>query len=228
MTDIRADDSGGLEEDRLPWLEAVDEDERGGGPSALKTIVGVLILLVGIGALVGGAYWIWDRYGQSNPATGDAELIKAPEGDYKVRPDDPGGMAVEGEGGTAFKASEGQDPKGAINPNGVAETPLQKGAQPAIIPAPAPTPAEGQQPAQQPQPAAGGATIQLGAFSSQASASSAWKALSGRFKYLAPLTHSIVPVTVGGKTLYRLRASGPDAASICGRLRVAGESCAGV
>ena len=222
MTDIRAD-NGGLEEDRLPWLEAVDEDERGGGPSALKTIVGVLILLIGIGALVGGGYWAWDRYGQTSPAAGDAELIKAPAGDYKLRPDDPGGMAVEGEGATAFKASEGQDPKGAINPNAVPETPVQKGAQPAIIPAPAPTPGDAQ-----PAPAAGGATIQLGAFSSQASAASAWKALSGRFKYLAPLTHSIVPVTVGGKTLYRLRASGPDAASICGRLKVAGETCVGL
>lgn len=220
MTDIRAD-NGGLEEDRLPWLEAVDEDEGGAGPSALKTILGVLILLIGIGALVGGGYWAWDRYGQSSPATGDAELIKAPAGDYKLRPDDPGGMAVEGEGDAAFKASEGQDPKGAINPNAVPETPVQKGAQGGIIPAPAPTPAD-------PAPAAGGATIQLGAFSSQASASAAWKALSGRFKYLAPLTHSIVPVTVGGKTLYRLRASGSDAASICGRLKVAGETCVGL
>jgi hypothetical protein len=226
MTDIRADDAGGLDEDRLPWLEAVEEDESRGGPSALKTLVGVLILLVGIGALVGGGYWIWDRYGHSSSAaSGDAELIKAPEGDYKMRPEDPGGMAVEGEGASAFKASEGQDPKGAINPNAVPETPVQKGTQPAIIPAPAPTPAE--QPAQPPA-AAGGATIQLGAFSSQASAGAAWKALSGRFKYLAPLTHSIVPVTVGGKTLYRLRASGPDAAGICGRLKVAGETCVGL
>ena len=235
MTDIRADQAGGPEEDRLPWLEAVDEDETGSGPSLLKTLVGVAILLAGIGALVGGGYWIWDRYGRTSTAAGDAELIKAPEGDYKVRPDDPGGMAVEGEGATAFKASEGETPKGAINPNAVPEAPVQKGTQPGIIPAPQPTPAQPaqqqpsqQQPAQQPPAAAGGATIQLGAFSSQASANSAWKALSGRFKYLAPLTHSIVPVTANGKTLYRLRASGPDAASICGRLRVAGESCVSV
>jgi hypothetical protein len=44
-------------------------------------------------------------------------------------------------------------------------------------------------------------------------------------RYLAPLTHSVVPVQSGGKTLYRLRASGPGAADICGRLKVAGESC---
>jgi hypothetical protein len=33
-----------------------------------------------------------------------------------------------------------------------------------------------------------------------------------------------VPVQSGGKTLYRLRASGPIQ-GICGRLRVAGENC---
>ena len=67
--------------------------------------------------------------------------------------------------------------------------------------------------------------IQLGAFSSQTSANRAWSALSGRFRYLAPLSHNVVPVQTGGRTLYRLRASGPDAAGICRRLRVAGEDC---
>ncbi|HEY5713275.1 MAG TPA: SPOR domain-containing protein, partial [Allosphingosinicella sp.] len=77
-----------------------------------------------------------------------------------------------------------------------------------------------------PTPAvAGGATIQLGAFSSQAGANSAWSALAGRFRYLAPLGHSVVPVQVSGRTLYRLRASGADAASVCRRLQVAGEAC---
>ena len=47
----------------------------------------------------------------------------------------------------------------------------------------------------------------------------------GRFGYLAPLSHSVVTAQVGGKTWYRLRASGPDAAGICGRLQVAGEQC---
>jgi hypothetical protein len=229
MTDIRADGSP-LEEDRLPWLEAVEEDDAAEGPSPLKMIVGVLIALAAIGAVVGGLFWMNSRSADS-VASGEPELIKAPGGDYKTKPDQAGGMQVEGEGDTAFAASEGADPKGAINTNAVAEAPVtqtpaaqpQQQAQP--IPAPAPAPkAEPQQPAA-PAPAAGGATIQLGAFSSQAGANAAWKAMSGRFRYLAPLTHSVVPVQTGGKTLYRLRASGPDAADICGRLKVAGESC---
>jgi hypothetical protein len=39
------------------------------------------------------------------------------------------------------------------------------------------------------------------------------------------MTHTVIPVQSGGKTLYRLRASGGDVKGVCGRLRVAGESC---
>src|SRR3954469_7836639 len=149
MTDIRADDATPPDrDDRLPWLEAVDEDEAGEGPSALKLIVAVLIGLAAIGALVGGAFWIANRAHDAG-GTGEAEVIKAPPGDYKVKPDKPGGMAVEGAGGTAFAASTGAEPKGQINPNAVPETPLTHKSpeaaaapepQPKAAPAPAPSP----------------------------------------------------------------------------------------
>jgi hypothetical protein len=204
------------EEDKLPWLEAVDEDEGGEGPSAMKLIASVIIGLVAIGLIVGGLFWMGKRDGE---ATRDAELIAAPEGDYKVKPDDKGGMQVEGEGDTAFAASAGADPNAAINTGAVPEAPMTPTAPaPAAKQTPAPA-------APAPAPAASGPTIQLGAFSSQAGANSAWKAMSTRFSYLSPLTHSVVPVTSGGRTLYRLRASGPNAGALCGRLRVAGESC---
>src|SRR5688500_5500720 len=220
MTDIRADEGTPLDDDdRLPWLEAVDEDEGGDGPSALKLIAYVLIGLVVIGAIVGGVFWMGNRDGQE---TRDAQLIQAPEGDYKVRPDDPGGMAVEGEGGTAFAASEGADPKGSIDTNAVAEAPVTQAKQPPAPKTPAAPPAA---PKQAPPAPASGPSIQLGAFSSQAGANAAWTALSQRFRYLAPLSHTVVPVQVGGRTLYRLRASGPDAASVCRRLQAAGDAC---
>lgn len=222
MTDTRADEPMQLdEEDRLPWLEGVDEDEAREGPSAAKLVAFVVIGLAAIGLVVGGLFWMGNR----DTADGAPRIIAAPKGDYKVKPDEPGGMKVEGEGDTAFAASEGADPNGRIDVSAVAETPVApapakaKAAAPADKPAPAPKPAE-------PAPAAsGGATIQLGAFSSPAAANAAWKALSGRFTYLAPMGHSVTPVANDGKTLYRLRASGPDAANLCGRLRVAGESC---
>ncbi|MEA3034135.1 MAG: hypothetical protein QOH86_2151 [Sphingomonadales bacterium] len=227
MTDIRADEAD--RDDRLPWLEAVDEDEAGEGPSALKLIVAVLIGLAAIGALVGGAFWIANR-AHDQGGTGEAEVIKAPPGDYKVKPDKPGGMAVEGEGGTAFAASTGAEPKGQINPNAVPETPVtQKGPEAAAPPEPQPQPKAAPAPAPKGQapaaPAAPGSTIQLGAFPDGATAERVWKGLSGRFTYLAPLSHSVVQAQVNGKTWYRLRASGPGAADVCGRLRVAGEQC---
>jgi hypothetical protein len=236
MTDVRADDPA--LDDRLPWLEAVEEDDRGDGPSAVKLIIAVLIGLLAIGGIVGGIFWLGNR-GAAHRTGGEAELIKAQPGPYKVKPNQPGGMTVEGEGDTAFQASAGADPKGKINTNAVPETPVQKGAPPAqpqqtaqAQPQPQPADKKPQGTIKAPPPsnapaaaAAGGATIQLGSFPNSALAEKAWKAMSGRFGYLAPLSHSVVSAQVGGKTWYRLRASGPDAAGICGRLRVAGEQC---
>lgn len=229
MTDIRADDPAVDNDDRLPWLEAVEEEGGEGGPSALKLIVAVLIGLVAIGGIVGGIFWMGNRDGAANRAP---ELIKAPDGPYKVKPDAPGGMAVEGQGETAFDAAQGGSPNASIDTSAVAEAPVTaqpKGPAPAaseppLLKAPPPTNAPAPK-AEAPAPAAAGATIQLGAFPSGAAAEKAWKALSGRFAYLAPLSHSVVVAQVNGKTYYRLRASGPGAAGICGRLQVAGEQC---
>jgi hypothetical protein len=226
MTDIRADDATPLEdEDRLPWLEAVDEDEDADGPSPLKLIVAVLIGLAAIGLIVGGLFWMGNRH----PETGEPELVTADAGDYKVRPDDPGGMRVEGQGDTSFAASTGSEPKGTINVNAVPEAPIsQAPVAPAPPAPPPPKPKAAPAAPAAPAAAAAAASIQLGAFSSQASAEHAWKALSSRFKYLAPLSHSVTSVKVGAKTLYRLRAGGPNASGVCGRLRVAGETCVSI
>ncbi|MDP8993463.1 MAG: SPOR domain-containing protein [Pseudomonadota bacterium] len=222
MSDARAEDID--DGDRLPWLEAVDEDEAEDGPSALKLIAAVVIGLVAIGLVVGGLFWLGNRGG----GEGDAELIEAPEGAYKVAPEDPGGMQVDGQGDTAHAASAGDEPRGNLSMN-VPEAPVTPGQQQQAQPQQQAQqqPARPQQQAQQPpQPSpAAGATIQLGAFGSQAAANNAWRALSGRFTYLAPLSHSVTPVQSGGRTLYRLRASGPNAEDVCRRLRVAGETC---
>jgi hypothetical protein len=244
MTDARVDDL--KEEDRLPWLEAVEEEDEGDGPSALKLIAAVVIGLLCIGAVVGTLFWLGNRGARSG-----TELIPAPEGAYKVAPDDPGGMEIEGAGDSSQAASQGADPQGNLamrtpeapvarpqpqpRPPAQPQSPAQPQpqaqpqaqARPQAQPRPQPQPqaqAQPQRPAQ-PQASGPGATVQLGAFSSQASANGAWAALSGRFRYLAPLSHGVTQAQVGGRTLYRLRASGPGAAGICRRLQVAGEDC---
>ncbi|HEX8572643.1 MAG TPA: SPOR domain-containing protein [Allosphingosinicella sp.] len=228
MTDIRADDVDN--DDRLPWLEAVEEEGGDGGPSALKLIVAVLIGLVAIGGIVGGIFWMGNRDGASNRPP---ETIAAPEGPYKVKPDSPGGMTIEGQGATAFDAAQGGTPNASIDTEAVPEAPVtaQPKAQapaekePPLLKAPPPTNAPAAKAATPAASAAGGATIQLGAFPSAAAAEKAWKAMSGRFGYLAPLSHTVVSANVNGKTYYRLRATGPGAPGICGRLKVAGEQC---
>jgi hypothetical protein len=91
-------------------------------------------------------------------------------------------------------------------------------AQPKVIAASPPAPAA----------SGGGSVLQLGAFSSQSRARSAFKSLTDRYAYLEGLEPMIVPVESDGKTLYRLRSQAPSGAAakdICGRLRVAGEPC---
>ena len=231
MTDIRADDATPLEdEDRLPWLEAVDEDDERDGPSPMKLVVAVLVGLIAIGLVVSGLFWL----GHRTDREAAPETITADAGDYKARPDNPGGMKVQGTGETAFAASEGAEPKGMINVDAVPEAPVTKAPPtPKAAPAPAAPAAAGKaapvpvpvRQVQAAEPATAKDSVQLGAFSSPTAANNAWKTLAGRFKYLEPLNHSVTTVSAGGKTLYRLRASGPNVDNLCGRLRVAGESC---
>ena len=58
------------------------------------------------------------------------------------------------------------------------------------------------------QAAPTGPTIQLGAYASTVKAETAWKLLSGRFPAVAALNKVVVTANVGGKSVYRLRASG--------------------
>ncbi len=99
---------------------------------------------------------------------------------------------------------------------------------PREAPAPRPVPAPAPKAAPAAAPEASGAVIQLGAFSSEARARTAFRSLADRYVYLQGLTPLIVPVTADGRTLYRLRVpAGSSAAArdLCGRLRVAGEAC---
>lgn len=116
-------------------------------------------------------------------------------------------------------------------PKPAAPAPKPEPVKPAPKPEPAkkePAPAAPPPKAAEPSKAAGGATLQLGAFSSEARARTAWKELSSRFSYLAGHDPLILPTERDGKTLYRLRVSAgsPSAArDLCGRLKVAGENC---
>lgn len=113
MTDADRSRLGPADEDRLPWLEAVEDEDDGGGVAVGKLVAAVIAALVFIGLVVGGVFWLRER----KPA-GSGELIAAPEGDYKVPAQGAGtnGMAVEGEGDAAYATSQGQEVNSTINP----------------------------------------------------------------------------------------------------------------
>lgn len=212
------------EEDRLPWLEAVETDEEDEGVTGSKLLGLVLAGLLAIGVLVGGIWWLRNQQGPS----GDGTLIAAQEGDYKVKPDEPGGMKVEGQGDASFAASEGAEANGKVDVNATPEAPVAvvkqsqvaaaKPAAPAAKPAvTAPLAAPTTTPLAAPAPSGGG-LVQFGAYGSQSSADEAWATLSAKNPTLARLSKSVLPAAVGGKTFYRLRANAGSpaaAAALC-------------
>lgn len=234
----------GGDEDRLPWLEPADTQIEQPGVGAGKLAAAVIVVLLAIGLVVGGVVWLRDRDAATD---GNGSLIAAPAGDYKVAPGDPGGMDVEGEGDATYAASQGVPVDAAIDiskrpeapvalPRGAEPAPAAPATPPATPAAPPATPAPvrvAETPPPAPKPAepapAKGVSVQLGAFGSEAKAQAAWRDLAGRFPALGGLGHGVTLAEVGGKTLYRLRAtagSRDKAATVCRALTRAKEQCA--
>lgn len=233
------------EEDRLPWLEpATPERQRDPRGSVRWVAIGLGALLL-LGLLIAGGLWL-TRGGDATD--GGGALIRAPEGPYKVRPSEPGGMEVEGRGDTSFAASEGVTVNGAIDLAAQPEAPIEGQV---VTEAPEPAPpartggsrsastaipeSSGRLSAAAPgaavrsaQAGTGGSLVQLGSFNSERRAREAWTILSGRFAVLADRTPQVATGEVAGRDVYRLRldAGSPAAArELCQRLRVGGEAC---
>lgn len=227
------------DDDRLPWLEAVEDEDADEGVSPGKMMALIVAALVALGIVIGGVWLIRSSGGSANAT--DPTLIAAAEGDYKVKPDAPGGMKVEGKGDSAFATSEGAEATGKIDTNALPEAPVKgvKGVtvadaagKPSANTSVAVPKAGGQLVAKSPvvvapvRTGAAGNLVQLGAFGSEVKAMTAWTSLTGRYAYLAPLNRSIATAEVGGSTVYRLRAeAGGQASTICAKLKAAGENC---
>lgn len=224
MSDAQAYDG-----ESLPWLEPVENEDGPRAISARKMLVGLLLVLLAVAVVAGTMFWL----GRQDPAPGGApQLIKAEPGPYKVRPSDPGGLDVAGDSETAYSTSAGEDPDAALDvrklPPEMTPLPVET-TQPATPPKKIP-PRETKEPApdEAARPAApAGPTIQLGAYGSTVKADTAWKLLSGRFPAVAALNKVVVRANVGGKAIYRLRATGSSdqTKAACAALKAAGESC---
>lgn len=205
--------------DRLPWLETADGYEYVESTSPLRMAVMLLAGLVLLAAIVGAIYWL--QRNQIGGANGNGQLIAAPAGAYKVKPQDAGGKRFEGEGDSAFAASEGTKTGAILVPAAkvaAAAPPAAMASAPAAAPA-APSAA----------PSAGAVMVQLGAFGDSAKADAAWAALNKRFGFLAGMNRKIAETNVeGGRKVFRLQAvtaNSSEAQQLCAKLKVAGENC---
>ena len=205
--------------DRLPWLETADGYEYVESTSPLRIVAMVLAGLVLLAAIVGAVYWL--QRNQIGGANGNGQLIAAPAGAYKVKPQDAGGKRFEGEGDSAFAASEGTKTGAILVPAAkvaAAAPPAAMASAPAAIPA-----------ATNAVAPASTVMVQLGAFGDSAKADAAWAALNKRFGFLAGMNRKIAETNVeGGRKVFRLQAvtaNSSEAQQLCAKLKVAGENC---
>ena len=218
-------DSRAAPDPDLPWLQEVEDEDGPRGVSAGR-MLGVLMVVLVAGAIIAGTFfWL----GRQDPAeTGGApELIRAPEGPYKVRPQNPGGLDVAGESETAFETSAGQDVDSQLDTSRLPQPPAAQPEPKRIPPGETKEPLPAEPPKIAP-PGAGGSVVQLGAYKNTAQAERAWSALTARFPSLAGLSKIVVPYSAGGSSGYRLRAgasSQAEAQQVCRALEAGGESC---
>jgi hypothetical protein len=249
------DEGLGLEgEERLPWLEAADEYEDDAEVSPARLLIMVIGGLLLIGAVLGALWWMQNggARGQGElivAEKGDYKVAPKTDGAKTFEGEgDASFAATEGAVPSGKVDASRMPEEPAVTPEerdaaAKAATAKAKAAKDAAAKAEAARIATADK--GKPKPAAmsvktadsatkdkaegaGTATIQLGAFSSEAAATKAWTTLSKRFPYLADLGKSVSPVKTGEKTVYRLRAgagSAANAASLCAKLRVAGENC---
>lgn len=206
-------------DERLPWLESADDDDQGDYEGydtsrlLLMFVAGVALLA----AVVGGIWWFTNRAADAE-LVADGSVVPAPTEPYKTAPANPGGKTFDGTGDVSFAASEGQS-----------RPPALAGSADAGAPEPAPAPTQAASPAATPAPAATGVGVQVGAYSSKATAEAGWSKLVAQANgTLSGVSHRVIAGTADNGTIYRLQAVSPDKASataLCSRLKGAGISC---
>ena len=205
----------------LPWLEPVDDEDQPRGVSARKMLAALLLVGLAVAIIAGTLFTL----GRQSKGSGPPELIRAEAGPFKVRPDDPGGLDVAGDSGTAFATGAGEDRDAQLDVGAMTEPPPPP---PVAADAPKPPPPPEPKPEAKPEvpatPGAPGPTVQLGAYGSTAKAETAWRMLSSRFPAVAALSKQVVPYSGG----FRLRAgagSAAEAKAACAAVTAGGENC---
>ena len=221
--------------EKLPWLDADEEEDA--KPTDSGRVLGLVVLgLIALATIVGGIWWSTHRNPDAT-LVADGSTIAAPSQAYKEAPKDPGGKTFEGTGNTAFAVSEGQTRAAKLGegsapavppPSGAAVKPGFDTVKPPVAFASA-TPAANSSAhsAANAAPVAG-PVVQVGAYSTRASAEAAWGRLSQQYSALSGQRHQTVEGKADIGTVFRLQALPGDASAaqtLCSKLKSAGLAC---
>lgn len=213
------------DEDRLPWLESPDDVDFDDDGVDNGRIIGLALIGIAALALIVGAIWWISRAGDAG-GDADGSLIEASKEPYKVRPQDAGGKVFEGTGDTSFKVSEGIRPQGSVAVEEVAAAAAPVAPAPTASASASPSPSASAEKAV--AAAAPGTGVQIGAFSTRASAEAAWTRYQGQHEALKGVSHRVVEGRADIGTVYRLQAVAGNAAaarSLCSTLQAGGLKC---
>lgn len=208
-------------DERLPWLESEDEDEREAGFATSRLVMIGAFSLLFVAVLVGAAWFALGATSDEPPA--DGSVVEAPSEPYKTRPENPGGKEYAGTGDTSFAVGEGKRRESKLADKSTAEAPVKPAAEPAS-PSLSTTMNEGPR---SPEPAAG-TSVQVGAYPKRGDAEEAWGRLLRQTEVLNGVRHRVVEAQVDIGTVYRLQAltgGKSEARSLCDRLQNDGLAC---
>lgn len=205
------------EDERLPWLEAGDDDNDEGGVDTGR-IFGFALLAALVLAILVGAIWWFGQRGPDPELVADGSTIAGPDTPYKSKPTDPGGRKFA-EGNVAPAVGEGQSREGRI----ADAAPRPSVDVPRITPVPGASPS-----AAAAAPAGGGVAVQVGAYSSKAAAEAGWQKLLGQTTHLSGVSHRVIEGNADIGTVFRLQAMTGNAATasqLCSALKGDGVAC---
>ena len=221
--------------ERLPWLDSDDEDEAEGSDTG--RVLGFVVLgLIALATIVGGIWWATHRTPDAT-LVADGSTIAAPSQAYKEAPKDPGGKTFDGTGNTAFAVSEGQTRPAKLGegsapaappPGSAGMKPGFESVKPPVAFASASPAASASAGAAATAAVVGGPAVQVGAYSTRASAEAAWSRLTQQYSALSGQRHQTVEGKADIGTVFRLQALPGDAAAaqaLCSKLKSAGLSC---
>lgn len=249
-------DNNDLNKDVPPWLQPVPETEEeggvlSGGRARIAMVVGALVVVAVFAAAIAFLYPTSDEEAPRH--------IAADTSPIRERPEEAGGMQVDHQDKAVLEIGDGAPATSSVQIGAQPEQPvseipdlpeasvedvvedkigdLAEAALEEEAPAPATeieepvetTPDVTQTDEAAPAPE-GTYAVQLGAYGSEASAQTAWRAVRGKFLgELGELSPIYVPVESGDRTLYRLRVGMlPDRAAadaVCIALRAQQQAC---